>query len=159
MISLLSEAVTRYVAYRRSLGCGMLNEAQILQMFCRVMGPETLVKEIAPDRVLSFLDGTGPVTLYWHRKHQALEGFCRFAIARNYVSTSPLPAECPPRPLSKAPYIFTREELLHLLASTDSFPNRKNTLSRYCLRVLLLLLYGAGLRISRRVSSTLRHLA
>jgi hypothetical protein len=32
------------------------------------MGPETLVNEIAPDRVLSFLDGTGPVTCYWHRK-------------------------------------------------------------------------------------------
>jgi integrase/recombinase XerD len=154
VISLLSEAVTRYIAYRRSLGCGMVNEAQILQMFCHVMGPETLVKEIAPDRVLSFLDGTGPVTLYWHRKHQALEGFYRFALARNYVSTSPLPAECPPRPLSKAPYIFTREELLHLLASTDSFPNRKNTLSRYGLRVLLLLLYGAGLRISEALALT-----
>ena len=154
MIFLLSEAGTRYVAYRRSLGCGMVNEAQILQMFCRVMGPETLLNEIAPDRVLSFLDGTGPVTLYWHRKHQALEGFYRFALARNYASASPLPAECPPRPLPKAPYIFTREELFRLLASTDSFPNRKNTLARYCLRVLLLLLYGAGLRISEALALT-----
>jgi integrase/recombinase XerD len=151
---LLSEAVTRYVAYRRSLGCGMVNEAQILQMFCRVMGPETLMNEIAPDRVLSFLDGTGPVTRYWHRKHQVLGGFYRFALARNYALASPLPVECPPMPLSKAPYIFTREELLHLLESTDSFPNRKNTLARYCLRVLLLLLYGAGLRISEALSLT-----
>ena len=153
-MALLSEVVTRYLAYRRSLGCGMVNEAQILQMFCRAMGPETLVKEIAPDRVLSFLDGNGPVTLYWHCKHQALGGFTVLLSARNYVSTSPLPAECPPRPLSKAPYIFTREELLHLLASTDSFPNRKKTLSRYCLRVLLLLLYGAGLRISEALALT-----
>ena len=154
MISLLSEAVTQYVAYRRSLGCGMVNDAQILQMFCRVMGLEALVNEIAPDRVLSFLDGTGPVTCYWHRKHQVLGGFYRFALARNYVLASPLPVECPPRPLSKAPYIYTWEELLHLLQSTDSFPNRKNTLARYCFRVLLLLLYGAGLRISEALALT-----
>ena len=152
MISLLSEAITKYVAYRRSLGCGMANETQILRMFCRFMGLETLVNEVVPNRVLSFLDGTGPVTRYWHRKHEALGGFYRFAPGRNYVAISPQPVECPPRPLSKVPYIFTREELLHLLESTVTFPNRKNTLARDCFRVVLLLLYGAGLRISEALS-------
>jgi site-specific recombinase XerD len=132
----------------------MANDSQILQMFCRAIGLETPVGEVAPDRVLSFLAGTGPATRYWHRKHQALGGLYRFALARNYVSASPLPVPCPLRPPSRAPYIFTREELLRLLESTDSFPNRKNTLSRYCFRVLLLLLYGAGLRIGEALALT-----
>ena len=38
--------------------------------------------------------------------------------------------------------------------STHSFPNRKNTLPRHCFRVLLLLLYGAGLRISEALALT-----
>lgn len=151
---LLSEAVSRYVAYRRSLGCAMVNDSQILQMFCRVMGLETLLSAVASDRVLSFLAGTGPATRYWRRKHQALGGLYRFALARNYVSSSPLPVRCPPRPPTRAPYIFTREELLRLLESTDSFPNRKNTLPRYCFRVLLLLLYGTGLRIGEALALT-----
>jgi site-specific recombinase XerD len=44
--------------------------------------------------------------------------------------------------------------LLRLLESTDSFPNRKSTLPRYCFRVLLLLLYGAGLRIGEALALT-----
>src|SRR5262249_9032570 len=49
------------------------------------------VTDAVADRVLEFLTGIGPITLYWHRKHQALNGFYRFAIARNYVAVSPLP--------------------------------------------------------------------
>ena len=99
-------------------------------------------RRVTADRVLAFLNGTGPVTLYWHRKHQALNGFYRFAIARNYVTVSPLPTVLPARPAPFVPYIYTPQDLQRLLDATALFPNRKNTLSGCSLRVLLLLLYS-----------------
>jgi integrase/recombinase XerD len=150
----LSDLVTQYVALKQSMGLSMRNNATILKFFCRVMG-DVPVTAVTADRVLAFLNGTGPVTLYWHRKHQALNGFYRFAIARNYVAVSTLPTVLPARPAPFVPYIYTTQDLQRLLDATASFPNRKNTITGYSLRVLLLLLYGAGLRISEALSLTL----
>jgi site-specific recombinase XerD len=149
----LSDLVAQYVALKQSLGQGMRNNAAILKFFCRVMG-DIPVTAVTADRVLAFLNGTGPVTLYWHRKHQALNSFYRFAITRNYVTVSPLPTLLPARPASFVPYIYSPQELQRLVDATAGFPNRKNTLSGDGLRVLLLLLYGAGLRISEALSLT-----
>ncbi len=151
---LLSDLVAQYVALHQSMGQGMRNNAAILKFFCRVMG-DVPVTAVTADQVLAFLNGTGPVTLYWHRKHQALNSFYRFAIARNYVTVSPLPMLLPTRPAPFVPYIYTPQELQRLLDATALFPNRKNTLPGYSFRVLLLLLYGAGLRISEALSLTL----
>jgi integrase/recombinase XerD len=100
-------------------------------------------------------NGTGPVTLYWHRKHQTLNGFYRFAIARNYVAVSPLPTVLPARPAPFVPYIYSPQQLPGLLDALASFPNRKHTLSGDTLRVLWWLRYGAALRISEALSLTL----
>jgi site-specific recombinase XerD len=151
---LLSDLVAQYVALQQSMGQGMRNDAAILKFFCRVMG-DVPVTAVATDRVVAFLNGTGPVTLYWHRKHQTLNGFYRFAIARNYVTVSPLPTVLPARPAPFVPYIYSPQQLQGLLDAIASFPNRKHTLSGDTLRVLLLLLYGAGLRISEALSLTL----
>jgi site-specific recombinase XerD len=150
----LSEAVALYLDLRKAMGQSMRNDTKILQFFCRMMGA-ILLADVPVDRVQEFLAGTGPVTLYWHRKHQALNGFFRFAIARNYVTSSPLPTLLPARPAPFAPHIFTLQELQRLLDGIASFPNRKNTIPGDTLRVLLLLLYGTGLRISEALALTL----
>ena len=149
----LSEAVALYLDLKQAMGQGMRNDAKILQFFCRTMGA-IILADVPADRVLGFLAGTGPVTLYWHRKHQALNGFFRFAIARNYVTSSPLPTLLPARPVPFVPHVFTVQELQQLLDGIASFPNRKNTIPGDTLRVLLLLLYGAGLRISEALALT-----
>ena len=149
----LSEAVALYLDLKQAMGQGMRNDAKILQFFCRTMGA-IILADVPADRVLGFLAGTGPVTLYWHRKHQALNGFFRFAIARNYVTSSPLPTLLPARPVPFVPHVFTVQELQQLLDGIASFPNRKNTIPGDVLRVLLLLLYGAGLRISEALALT-----
>jgi integrase/recombinase XerD len=104
--------------------------------------------------VYTYIAGTGPVTRFWHRKYEVLRGFYRFAIARGYVASSPLPKSIPKRP-QFVPYIYSREELQRLLDSTASCESSNSKLQPYICRMLILLLHGAALRISEALSLTL----
>jgi len=77
----LAALASQYVAYKQGMGMRFHTEARTLKSFCRTMGDIT-VSEIAADRVHAFIAGTGPVTRFWHRKHEVLRGFYRYAIAR-----------------------------------------------------------------------------
>ena len=115
----LSEITEQYVVHKQSMGMRFRTEQRTLKSFCRAMGNIALVDvEAAP--VLAFLAGTGPVTRFWHRKHEVLVGFYRFAIARGYCPSSPLPTLVPKRPPTFIPYIYSREELRRLLEATSS---------------------------------------
>jgi site-specific recombinase XerD len=112
------------------------------------------VAEITANRVQAYIAGAGPVTRFWHRKHEVLRGFYRFAMARGYAASSPLP-KIIPKPPQFVPYIFSQEELQRLLDATACCESPRSKLRPYTLRMLLLLLYGAGLRISEALSLTL----
>jgi len=86
------------------------------------------------------------VTSFWHRKLGALRGFYRFALAREYVTTSPLPTTVPQQPQLFVPHIYSLDEVRRLIEATTSREHR--SFSALTCRTLLLLLYGTGLRIS-----------
>ena len=109
----LSLLTGQYVAFKQSMGMRFQTEARNLQSFCRAMGDIT-VTEVTADRVQSYIAGVGSVTRFWHRKHEVLRGFYRFAIARGYAASSPLP-KLVPKPPQFVPYIFSHEELQRLL--------------------------------------------
>ena len=140
----LAQAVSAYVAYKQSLGMRFATEARALKSFSRALGDVDLDR-IEPEQVRAFLDGTGPVTWFWHRKLDALRGFYRFALARRYTPRSPLPTNVPRCPQAFAPYIYSEEEIKRLLAAAAS--RERCNLSSLTCRTLLLLLYGTGLRI------------
>jgi integrase/recombinase XerD len=146
----LSALVAQYVAYKQSMGMRFHTEARTLRSFYRAMG-EISVAEIAPGRVQAYIAGTGPVTRFWHRKHEVLRGFYRFAMARGYAASSPLPKIIPKPPLF-VPYIFSHDELQRLLDATACCESPRSKLQPYTCRMLILLLYGAGLRISEALS-------
>jgi site-specific recombinase XerD len=150
---MLSALATQYVVHKQSMGMRFHTEARTLQSFCRTMG-DIAIAEIAVDRVLAFIAGVGPVTRFWHRKHEVLRGLYRFAIARGYAASSPLP-KIIPKPPQFVPYIFSQEELQRLLDATACCESPRSKLQPYTFRMLLLLLYGAGLRISEALSLTL----
>jgi site-specific recombinase XerD len=151
----LSEVVAQYVAYKQSIGMRFHTEARTLKSFCHTMG-DVRITEVQSDRVEAFLAGTGPVTRFWHRKHEALRGFYRFATARGYAGASPLPSRVPQPPRAFVPYIFSRDELKRLLDATSSAANHpRSHIQPHACRTLILLLYGAGLRISEALSLTL----
>jgi integrase/recombinase XerD len=74
------------------MGMRFNSERRILKSFCSHLEGQD-VAQIEPGTVLEFIAGNGPPTRFWHRKHETLTGFYRFAIARGYVGGSPTAEE------------------------------------------------------------------
>ncbi len=149
----LSEVAVSYVTHKQSMGMRFRTEAGTLKSFCRAMGPVAM-HEIEPDRVLAYLAGSGPVTRFWQRKHEILSGFYRFAMGRGYATRSPLPPRAPKSLQAFVPYIYSHEELHRLLDSIIANDHPRSGVDPHTYRTLILLLYGAGLRISEALALT-----
>jgi integrase/recombinase XerD len=150
----LSAIVSLYVSHKRSLGHRFQAEGVLLRAFCKVVGDGPMVS-ITPESVRAFLDGNGPVTDYWRKKYRVLGGLYRFARARGFASDSPLPRSIP-RLTAPAfvPYIYSHAELKRLLDAVPAACAGRTPVDDYVVRTLLLLLYGAGLRISEALALT-----
>ncbi len=151
---ILQKAVTDYVAFRKTLGERCKTNAHVLQAFCRTLGENTLLEEVSSECVSAFLAGTGPLTASWHVRYNALRGFYRYAKSRNLVATSPLPPVIPKRPSAFQPYIYSQEELRRLLEASASYQCHRGLLEPRMVRTVLLVLYGATLRVSEALSLT-----
>ncbi len=148
----LEVAVSKYTAYRKALGERFHVNAQILKSFCRSVGGEVPIREISSEQVDQFLNGTGPITASWHVRYNALLGFYNYALSHDVVANSPLPTVKPKRPQPFVPYIYKREELGRLLAAALTYRKNRGQLEPHMVRTLLLLLYGAGLRLNEALS-------
>jgi len=146
----LRSALRQYIDLKRSLGYRFCSEAVILTAFGKAMGATIELRRVRPASLRTYLDGQGPITRFWERKRTALRGFYRYAMARGWVARSPLPVAIPKMPPPFVPYIFSPAELRKLLEAVATIPPR--CFSRTTLRTLLLLLYGAGLRISEALN-------
>jgi integrase/recombinase XerD len=144
----LQQLIEQYVAFRQTLGARFTTPARLLRAFGRVLGAGTDVTEVRAEQVNAFLRGAGPITSAWHVRYSTLSGLYHYAISRSHVTVSPLPNTLPKRLPPFVPYIYSREELQRLLgaAAEDWHPLRRT--EPLTLRTVLLLLYGAGLRVS-----------
>ena len=143
----LAEAVDSYLTLKRSMGAVFSAETRILRSFARSLGDIPLDK-IGREATYAFCRGTGPPTRWWERKHYTLRDFFAYLMVRGHVSTSPLPELAPRIPRSFEPYVYSREELQHLLDATEILADHRSPLQHTTFRMLLLVLYGAGLRPS-----------
>lgn len=150
----LAQVIRDDVTLKQAMGSRFHSEAVILSAFSRSVGDITMA-DITVDQANAYLDGDGPVTRFWHRKHTALQGLYRFAIGRGYVTGSPLPTTTPKLQVVFTPYIYSPEELRRLLQAVDVCDHSRSKLSATTARTLLLLLYGAALRISEALALTL----
>lgn len=150
----LANASRQYVSYKQAIGMNFVTEDRILRSFTRRVGPRTAVEDVSSDAVLRFLNGGGPITLFWHRKHDVLSGFWTFAIQHGLTDRSPVPARRPVKPAPYVPYIYTHAELKRLLNGMTTFQTEWHKLQPNTFRAIFLLLYGAGLRIGEVIRLT-----
>jgi site-specific recombinase XerD len=141
----LVAAVESYIALRRSLGSVFDAESRILRCFGSSLGDICLDK-IDPQVCRRFCQGEGAPSRWWERKHYALRDFFAFLVARGHLRTAPALGCCPKFPRTFEAYIYSREELLKLLAAAASLRDRQWPKQGLTFRILLLTLYGAGLR-------------
>jgi integrase len=72
------------------------------------------------------------------------------------VNRSPLPANVPKLPPQQSPYVYSTDELRRLMEATSVVHVKSTPLQAPMYRMLLILLYGSGLRIGEALNLTLR---
>ncbi|MEO7127499.1 MAG: tyrosine-type recombinase/integrase, partial [Rhodoferax sp.] len=149
------DVVKAYLAARRAQGVQLRSGARALRQFARETGNRPLA-EVTPQSLTAFLRGRGTLSASWTTKYKLLAGLYRFAIARGYALQSPL-TELPPKlPPPQTPYVYSTGELQRLLDATIAVRSIYSHLQELTYRTLLLVLYGAGLRVSEALGLTLR---
>jgi integrase/recombinase XerD len=149
----LQRLIEQYIAFQQSLGVSFLTDALILRAFGRARGVRVRVADVRPQQVEAFLGKTQPVTITWHTKFRRLRSFFQYAVSRGYLAVAPLPTVIPKRPPPFVPYIFSHEELRGLFQVIDA-DQRKSCLEPTTIHTLVLLLYGAGLRLREATNLT-----
>jgi integrase/recombinase XerD len=152
---MLTNVVDAYLAKQRSLGMRFESAEVMLRRFCRAMGNRD-IGEVTPEAVAEFLQGKGSLSATWMLRYRALSGLYRFAVSRGYATFSPLPTTFPKLPPQQTPYVYSTEELRHLLDATSILEvgHRPQVPAMY--RTLLLLLYGSGMRIGEALRLVLQ---
>jgi site-specific recombinase XerD len=151
----ISEVVCLYISHKRALGYRFRAEEAILRSFYKEVGDDP-IQSTKAEAVLDFLNGNKPVTEYWAKKHRVLSGLYRFSLARGLAKVSPLPLVIPkPTVPAFVPYIYSHEELKRLLDSVPAACAGRVPIEEEVFRTLLLLLYGAGLRIGEALALTM----
>jgi site-specific recombinase XerD len=145
----LQSLIEQFIAYRQSLGEQWPAHCH-LHNFGRFIGADVEVADVSPEQVNSFLAGAGPITLTWHIKLSGLRTFYQYAVSRGYVAKAPLPTVFPKRPPTFVPHVYSQEELCRLLQAAKRF-DRPLCLEPGTLHLMLLVLYGTGLRVSELV--------
>ncbi len=148
-----SELIKAYLAARRAHGVKLTTGERTLYQFARETGDRPLA-EVTPEEVATFLLGRS-LSATWTTKHGLLAGLYRFAIARGHVAVSVLPEQRPKLPPPLTPYVYSPDELQRLLDATAVLESPLSPLQALTYRTLLLLLYGAGLRVSEAIGLTL----
>jgi integrase/recombinase XerD len=150
----LADAITQYVDLKQSMGMRFQTERRLLQAFRRQVGDVPLA-DVSSDAVAVFLAGTGSLTATWLNKHRTLRAFYRHWIARGRITHTPVPTVVPRVVSTFVPHVYDNDELRRLLDAIDANQARPGCqISAATFRVLLLLLYGAGLRIGEALNLT-----
>jgi integrase/recombinase XerD len=150
----LRKLIEQYILFRQGLGEKFITNAIILRGFSKAMGDIEL-NEVTSKSVENFLIGKGVMASSWYMKLSSLKGFYDYLISRGYTTVCPLPLFGPKKPERFVPYIYSTEEIRRLLIAAISYQKNRGQLDRYMVRTVLLILYGAGLRISEALSLTL----
>ncbi len=147
----LPDLISDYLAYRRALGHRLTGEAFLLRAFCNSVGHNCL-STLTADQVRAYLHqgAVSPQTVA--KRYRALKGFYRYIAGRHNIHLPPLPPVAKSGTSVFVPYIYSHEELKRLLgAAPVACQNPAALFDEDTLRTVLMLLYGAGLRLGEAI--------
>jgi integrase/recombinase XerD len=127
---------------------------RVLEQFSREIGNPP-IGEVQAEAVAAFLRGRGALSATWALKYKILSGFYGFAISRGHAQRSPLPANMPKLPPQRSPFVYSVDELRRLLEATSVVHINNTPLQAPMCRMLLIPLYGSGLRVGEALHLTL----
>jgi integrase len=147
----LSIAVDQYVARKRIDGYAFSNEESRLARFCKASG-DLDISDLSSDHVVAYLDGSEVATVTWRQKYFLLLRFFEFLHRRKALPLIPMPPLRPAVRQTFVPYIYTRQEIVRLLAATTSCQQGQNCIIHAeTFHALLLTLYTTGARLGEAV--------
>ena len=148
----LADAVVQYIDYNQAIGMRFQVDAVLLRAFHHQAG-EVDLAAVSPDMIAAFLQPRHRITSTWRMKHRAVRRFYQHWIARGQVTRSPVPTVVPCVRSTFVPHIYSGEELRRLLGHIETHQARPRcTIAAPTFRALLLLLYGAGLRLGEALA-------
>jgi integrase/recombinase XerD len=148
----LQRLIEQYISFQQSHGLSFTTAAFILRAFGRARGTRVSIASVRVEHVDAFLGKARPVTRTWFSKLGHLRSFFQYAVSRGHIPTAPLPTVMPKRPPVFVPYIYTREELRRLLQVIQSHPQGQSILEPATIRTMVLVYYGAGLRLREAIN-------
>jgi integrase/recombinase XerD len=149
----LQRLIEQFISCQRSLGSPFISDAAILRAFGRSLSSRASIAGVQVRRVDAFLGKARPVTKTWFTKLSCLRCFFRYALSRGHIAKMPLPMVMPKRPPEFVPYIYTQEEIRRLLQVSERH-SRSAYLGPTTIRTMILVLYGAALRLREATNLT-----
>jgi site-specific recombinase XerD len=148
----ISQIIEEYIAYKQSLGLRFHSPAVKLKAFAKSLN-HSEIEKVTPEAVRGFLDGGKQIiTSDWFTKYSAIGPFFRYARTRGYMVDNILPLSIPKQTQFFQPYIYSVEDMQKLLHVANNRHRGVWHIELNTMRVLLLLLYGSGLRISEALN-------
>jgi len=143
----LRQLIADYLHYRSALGYRLIRDRQILGAFGHRF------EFVSADRVLRFLCPGHICHDTVARRHRALRGFYRYVQARHGALLPTLPDLPNGYSSNFTPHVYSHAELKRLLRATpQACSNPLGQVDALMLRTLILLLYGAGLRLGEALA-------
>lgn len=150
-----ADVITAYLVVRRAQGVQLRTSERVLYRLARQTDNGEF-DAITAEQLIQFLHGPGELSSTWKGKHGMLNSLYRFAIARGLAQSNPLPVVAPKLPPAHPAYIYTIEEVQRMADVAAKLGSTKSPLKGDTYRLLLLLMYGAALRVSEAMGLQLR---
>lgn len=147
----LPTLISDYLAYRHALGFRMTGEAFILRAFSKSVGGIS-ISALTVEQVRTYFYHGAVSQQTVVKRYRALRGFYRYLSTRHDIHLPTLPQAPKLGATTFVPYIYSHAELARLLqAASVACENPLALLDEDTLRTVLLLLYGAGLRLGEAI--------
>ena len=128
------------------MGLDYSTTAKTLQSFVEPIGNLPL-ERVTARLVLAFLDRAKISPATWEQKYCLLRCFFDYWMARGEIEVLPMPVKRKIVRRQFVPYIYTQTEIRALLKAIPfALSNTRCRYDAHCIRTLLILLYGTGLR-------------